>query len=180
MMLNQMARATRNSGCASSDAHGPQGQGHGQCGGGRGRVYFDELQLWKRRRPERRRVATTVLSDEEAKQGGDDEAKADSGDDGSEAKDDGDHQSKKKRRYCPQRPYAVAATCPRPRRVDAVERGRMRVCAPRERPRRRDAIGVAVPRRYQSTQDKKRKRRVAKRKGPRTLLGRCGRTRARR
>ena len=53
-------------------------------------------------------------------------------------------------------------------------RGRMRVCAPRERPRRRDAIDVAVPRRYQSTQDKKkkRKRRVAKRKGPRTLLGR--------
>ena len=50
----------------------------------------------------------------------------------------------------------------------------MRVCAPRERPRRRDAIDVAVPRRYQSTQDKKkkRKRRVAKRKGPRTLLGR--------
>ena len=51
----------------------------------------------------------------------------------------------------------------------------MRVCAPRERPRRRDAIDVAVPRRYQSTQDKKKKtkkRKVAKKKGPRTLLGR--------
>jgi hypothetical protein len=162
---------------------GRKGKDTGGAEEGEDEFYFDELQLIEEKKAKRKKKGSddeySSDEDQEAKQGsGDDEAKADSGDEGSEAKDDeGSVKSKKKEKKVL---FSASLTrSPRWRRPETASRrrrrrGRMRVCAPRERPRRRDAIDVAVPRRYQPTQDKKkkRKRRVAKRKGPRTLLGR--------
>jgi hypothetical protein len=163
---------------------GRKGKDTGGAEEGEDEFYFDELQLIEEKKAKRKKKGSddeySSDEDQEAKQGdgSDAEAKADGSDDGSEAKDDeGSVKSKKKEKKVL---FSASLTrSPRWRRPETASRrrrrrGRMRVCAPRERPRRRDAIDVAVPRRYQSTQDKKkkRKRRVAKRKGPRTLLGR--------